>query len=106
MEKFNASLQYDALSLTNTPRRARSQAPGVTVTPTIFYQGKPGDLREVMETTLTLNQKVRKGQCTLSVGKESVEQDLSSESDFGQQRFELLVPEFTVGDACRDDGQS
>jgi hypothetical protein len=94
VERFQAALQYDALSLTNAPSRA--QAPGVTVTPTVFYQGKPGDLREVMETTITLNQKVRQGHCTLSIGKENVEQDLSSDPDFGQQRFELLVPELTA----------
>jgi hypothetical protein len=95
-EKLYASLQFDALSLTNGSPRARAQAPGVTVTPTIFFKGKPGDLREAVEATVTLDQKVRKGQCTLSVGKESIDQALSSEPDFGQQRFELLVPEFAA----------
>jgi hypothetical protein len=90
---YSTSLAYDALSLTHQPQRPR-QAPGVSVTPTIFYVGKPGELREVIETTITLDQKVGKGECTLAIGKESVEHALSSEQDFGQQRFELQVPEF------------
>lgn len=91
--KYDTSLQYDALSLTHQPQRPR-QAPGVSVTPTIFYVGKPGELREVIETTITLDQRVGKGECILAIGKESVERALSSEPDFGQQRFELQVPEF------------
>src|SRR5208282_664162 len=91
--KYSTSLAYDALSLTHQAQSPH-QGPGVSVTPTIFYVGKPGELREVIETTITLDQRVGKGECILAIGKESIEHALSSEPDFGQQRFELQVPEF------------
>ncbi len=70
------------------------QAPSVVLTPTIFYVGKPGALEEIVEASITLHQKLRAGQCTLSIGKESVEQGLVPQGDAGTQKVELNLQEF------------
>ncbi len=70
------------------------QAPTIVVAPTIFYVKKPGALQEIVEATITLHQKLRAGQCTLTIGKESVEQALAAQTDAGTQKVELNVPEF------------
>ncbi|HTS11083.1 MAG TPA: polysaccharide lyase family protein [Candidatus Limnocylindrales bacterium] len=86
-------LLYDALSLT---RDASTRLePSASVKPTVFYTQKDGELRELTRVTVTLPEKARSGEVRLSVGKQNFHADLAAANDFGQQRFDFEVPEFT-----------
>jgi alpha-mannosidase len=85
-------LTYDALRMTQTSGTGRSFSPQVTLKPTIFYVEGSGGLKEVVHVTVNLRQKVRRGTVRLIVAGHHYEKTLSSAPDFGEQRFEFLVP--------------
>ena len=88
-----ASLIYDAIRLTQTPHRRRE--PTAAVKPTVFYRQKGGQSYEVIDVTVTTTKKLNSGQVDLSVGKEHFRADLRGENDFGQERLEFEIPEFS-----------
>jgi alpha-mannosidase len=87
-------LAYDALSLTNDPSARPRHTARVDVKPTVFYVSERNQLAERTQVTVTLAEKVSKGNLELNVGAENFRQALSSKPDFGQQRFSFDIPKF------------
>jgi hypothetical protein len=85
-------LVYDALRLSQEPA-ARPAPPQVTVETTPLYIEREGHLRELTAVTVTLEQKVSRGEVVLALGKDTFRERLSGTRDFGQQRFEFAIPE-------------
>ncbi len=88
-------LTYDALRLTHSSETARGFSPQMALEPTIYYVGKVGNLEETTQVTVNLDRKVRRGTVRLTVSGKHFEASLSPVPDFGEQRFEFLVPELS-----------
>jgi alpha-mannosidase len=88
-----ASLLYDALQLTRIvgPRLE----PKATVQPTVFYRQKAGETQELVEVTVTRAEQLTAGNVELSIGKNRLQAALHGENEFGQERLEFAVPEFS-----------
>jgi len=87
-------LTYDALRLSEETPKAQVASNSVTVEPTVLYSGE-NPLREQTYVTVTLPRKIRSGDLVFVVGKDNFSAKLSTDRDFGQQRFEFNVPEFS-----------
>lgn len=94
-----AVLRYDAVALER--HEAAGAAPPAALvaeaTPTVFYKSEGGRLSEVVSVVVRSSGAAPRGTVTLSVGGWSGRQDLTAARDFGEQRFEFLVPEFAAG---------
>ncbi len=88
-------LTYDALRLTNSAAPGKTSSPRLTLKPTIYYVRKAGNLEEVTQVTANLDRKARRGTLRLTVAGKHYDASLSSTPDFGEQRFEFLVPELS-----------
>lgn len=91
-----SGIYYDALLLSQD--KAGRFSPGEirsSVTPTVFYRQKDGRLVEIVEVVVGVNRRVSGGRVTLALNGQSYSKDLSVPNDFGQQRVELEVPEWT-----------
>jgi alpha-mannosidase len=92
-------LAYDALRLTQDPAAKPNFTARLAVTPTIFYVrqgvGPTGPLLEVVRVTVTLGDKARRGEVRLRVNHQTYHSALSSEPDFGEQRFDFQIPEMS-----------
>ncbi|HUY13797.1 MAG TPA: polysaccharide lyase family protein [Terriglobia bacterium] len=94
----NPGITYDALELDQNPEgKFISTEVTAQVQPTIFYQRKGGQLTELVDVLVHHNSPARNGHVTLVVGKQRFTQPLLLDSDFGEQRVEFAVPEFTSG---------
>jgi hypothetical protein len=89
----SASLIYDALRLTQSPRE--KVEPRGAIKPTVFYRQKGNQTYEVTTVTVTSEEKLNSGQVELSIGKEHFHATLAAENDFGQERLQFDVPEFS-----------
>ena len=85
-------ITYDALRLTHAPEKEHSFTPQVSFKPTILYVQKEGNLEEVVQVTARLGRKVRRGTVRLTLSGRHYDASLSPDPDFGDQRFEFLVP--------------
>jgi hypothetical protein len=90
---------YDALQLSQ-PRHLKN-GPSMSVRPTVFYVEKNNQLFEQTDVTATLPGKVRNGSVELFVGQKHFQAALSSENDFGQQRFSFDVPAISAPAAAQ-----
>jgi len=92
----NSGIHYDALKLEQDPT-GRIQPAQITanVTPTIFYKSKDGKQTEVIEVDIRLNESPKRGRVTLLLGNQKFTAPLAHDRDFGEQRFDFEVPEFT-----------
>lgn len=89
-----ASLIYDALELTEAPHAAPEI---VTVArPTVFYRQRAGRLYELTTVTVTGKGPLKSGEVQLSMGGDVFHAPLKSGNEFGQERVEFEVPEFSV----------
>lgn len=88
-----ASLIYDAILLTQG--QASKREPTAAAKPTVFYKQKGNQMLEVTEVTVTAAERLGAGRIELTIGKEHFSGALSSSNDFGQQRLEFDVPEFS-----------
>ncbi|MFL6256918.1 MAG: glycoside hydrolase family 38 C-terminal domain-containing protein [Pyrinomonadaceae bacterium] len=98
METTDAVLRYDALALYATA--GPGTAPAVTsaeATPTVIYKREGGKLFEVVGVVVRWSKLVPSGSVTLNLPGWSRAQQFAGERDFGEQRFEFLVPEFASG---------
>ena len=94
----DALLRYDALALYALAGEA--SAPAVTsveATPTVIYRREGGKLLEVVSVVVRWSRLAPKGSVTLGLPGWSRAQEFASEREFGEQRFEFLVPEFAAG---------
>ncbi|HUN62174.1 MAG TPA: polysaccharide lyase family protein [Candidatus Sulfotelmatobacter sp.] len=88
-----ASLIYDALRLTHEPEGKLE--PTAFVKPTVFYRQNGAQLYEVTRVTVTTPEKLNGGKVELTVGTQRLEAPLQGGNDFGQERVELELPEFS-----------
>ena len=88
----DAGLNYDAIQL-----EPLAQLPAVTAQaePTIFYQNHGGALEERVDVFVRYARHLRSNQVSLRLGDRSFNGHLEPEGDFGEQRVQFLVPEFT-----------
>ena len=90
--EMSASLIYDALRLTERP--GGKLEPTASVKPTVFYKQREGRTFEVVDVTVSAAEKLH-GKVELAAGPERLEATLSGAGDFGQERLEFDVPEFS-----------
>ncbi len=97
----DAVLRYDALALVRGKEGRRGadgqSRPDFFITPTALYKSAGGKLYEVVHVTRGWVGKAQPGTLKLSVGSWSDTRDLAMTREFGEQRFEFLVPEFAAG---------
>lgn len=94
----NPGIIYDALELDQDTAR-KSNPSGITaeVIPTIFYKNEAGKLAELLDVYIHQNSPSRRGRVTLAINGQKFTQLLSPVQEFGEQRVELAVPEFSPG---------
>jgi len=88
-----ASLIYDALKLTQCP--SRRVQPSAAVKPSVFFRQKENQTYEVTRVTVTVADKLRPGSVDLSMGGKHFRAALAGANDFGQERIDFDVPEFS-----------
>ena len=91
--EMRASLIYDALKLAHIG--GRGLEPTATVKPTVFFRQKDSLTAEVVDVTVTSPKKFETEQVELAIGKERFRATLKATNDFGQERVEFEVPEFS-----------
>jgi alpha-mannosidase len=100
----DAGITYDALELTTA---AGSTNPGdsVRIAPTIFYRQQKVSLEELVDVYLQHGiGDGSEGSLTLSIGGHSYHRDFHSTREFGQERVEFSVAEFSQGSVANFDG--
>jgi hypothetical protein len=97
----DALLRYDALALVRGEEGRRGgngwRRPTLHATPTALYKSVGGKLYEVVHVTRGWSGKARPGSIDLRVGGWSGTKEFSAGREFGEQRFEFLVPESAPG---------
>ena len=92
----HSAIAYDALELDHDPAgKYPAHAITAEAAPTIFYVRQGESLRELVDVYVRQNSAVEQGQVTLEVGGHQYHQPLSGK-EFGEQRVEFSVPEFTT----------
>ncbi len=92
----DSGITYDALELDrNVEEKFDSSKISVSVHPTIFYKRKNGALVELVDVFVTGNAPSRAGRVRLEVNHQRFAATLAPDRDFGEQRVEFWVPEFT-----------
>jgi hypothetical protein len=93
----NPGIFYDALALDQDPERKFSSAEvAVLVDPTFFYRQSGEKLVELVDVFIRHNAPLEDGQVQLTVGREKFAAKLDPGWDFGDQRVEFEVPEFSA----------
>ncbi|MFP5207923.1 MAG: glycoside hydrolase family 38 C-terminal domain-containing protein [Acidobacteriota bacterium] len=91
----DASLTYDAIELDQAPASELPEASSAAITPTVFYQGQPGNLKELVDVYIRGKEKFGSGDSVeLTVGKNEWKRKFHDGEDFGEERIEFAVPEF------------
>ena len=88
-----ASLIYDALKLTQCP--GRRVLPSATVKPSVFFRQNENQTYEVTRMTITAADKLEPGTVDLSVVGKHFHAALAGANEFGQERIDFEVPEFS-----------
>jgi hypothetical protein len=94
----DAIITYDALELISIS----NSKPAVGIVsaeakPTVFYKREGGKLSEVVSVLVRWNRIAPQGELRLSLPGWKSAQPLASNYEFGEERFEFLVPEFSAG---------
>ncbi len=91
-----SGIYYDALRLTqNEPKKFMPGEIRASAAPTVFYKQSGGQLKEVVEAIVRVNQKISRGQVLLELNGSRYKRLLSATADFGEQRLEFEVPEWS-----------
>lgn len=98
-ETGDALLRYDALALYSTDFTSTSPSvASAEAVPTVVYRRVGGRLFEVVSVFVRWSQLAApRGLVRLSLGGWNGAQRFESDREFGEQRFEFLVPEFAAG---------
>jgi alpha-mannosidase len=92
----NPGIVYDALELDQDPQeKFDSGKITAQVQPTVFYQNKDNQLTEIVDVFVDHNAPSNQGRVVLAVAHQKFTQSLSPDRDFGEQRVEFAVPEFS-----------
>jgi hypothetical protein len=98
----DALLRYDALALVRGEGGAGAGALSAEAMPTVFYKREAGRLHEVVYVTVRWSGTRPSGHVTLTLGDYwSRTLPLAGWREFGEERFEFLMPEFTPGSRTR-----
>ncbi len=93
----DAALIYDAIEL---DKETAPFAPGETsaqISPTIFYQQHGGELREIVDVFVRYGQPVKRNSSVdLEIDGKSDRRALTGKQEFGEEKLEFLVPEFSA----------
>ena len=99
-----SGILYDAIELDQDPNGTfRNAVVTAEVVPTVFYQRQGQGLAELVDVYVRRNEPSPHGQVTLELGGQKYTHDLSSDRDFGEDRIEFAVPEFTTRTPARID---
>jgi hypothetical protein len=97
----DALLRYDAVALYASAGEGTAQSsPAVTAAealPTIFYKREGEKLSESVTVLVRRSRSVARGSVTLSLPGWSQTQPLQSRQEFGEERVQFYVPEFSAG---------
>ncbi len=89
----DAFIAYDAIEL-DAVSQPFPEMP--LIEPTIFYKKGAEGMRETVDAFVPAETKIRRGSTSLVIGGHSYQQPLSEGLDFGEQRLEFEVPEFSA----------
>jgi hypothetical protein len=93
---------YDAIELDQDPNTTfRNTSVTAEVVPTVFYERKGDVLMELVDVYIRRNSPSAHGQVTLELRGQKFTKEFSSKRDFGEDRLEFAVPEFTPGTAAK-----
>jgi alpha-mannosidase len=96
-ESAVGGLTYDAIELDRYTESFDPKASSAQVFPTIFFENKDGQLRELVDVFVSSAMPFAAvTSADLTVGKETYHRVSQTAQDFGEERFEFLVPEFTA----------
>jgi alpha-mannosidase len=91
-----SGIRYDALSLTNDPESPNTgKSIRVEITPTIYYQQKEGELVELVDVFLRFERPAAAGSAVLVIGGKSYRAAIAAVKNFGEERLQFEVPEWT-----------
>ncbi len=88
----DSGFNYDAIKLERGS--AVSANPGVRIEPTIFYEQHAGSLSERVDVFVRYVARPKSGQADLEIAGHHYSNPLRANQDFGEERFEIVVPEF------------
>jgi len=91
----DSSIEWDALELVRDPDLTPPAA-GIEIAPTYFYVHRNGQLRELVNVTVSLPGVAESAALTFAVAGMEY-RATPAPGRFGQQRFEFAVPEFAAG---------
>jgi hypothetical protein len=96
----DALLRYDALALYAAADGGGDPPPPAffaVATPTVFYKSEGGKLSELVTVFVHRSKPSTHGSVTLSLGAWSQTQELRGGQEFGEERVQFYVPEFSLG---------
>ena len=94
----DANLTYDAIELDRASASDRPGPSSAAMVPTVFYQGQPGSLKELVDVYIRSGEKFSSsGSVDLTVGGNHWSKELHGGEDFGEERVEFSIPEFAAG---------
>jgi alpha-mannosidase len=90
-----SGIHYDAISLTNNLGATYDKTTHAEVVPTIFYRLKSGHLVEVVNAFLRFGEAAPAGSAILTLHGERYAAEILPVKDFGEQKLEFEVPEWS-----------
>lgn len=97
-----ASLTYDAIELCTAPVAELPEPSSAAIVPTVFYQGTPESLKELVDVDVRSPDGFRAGdEVRLTVAGRQYRAALRGGEDFGEQRAEFSIPEFPAATNVR-----
>ena len=92
----HTGIAYDAIALSQEPAASYgSHRVALTLEPTIFYRVTNGEAREILEANAEFAAMPPKGTLELRLADKSYRQEFQPREEFGEQRMEFSVPEWT-----------
>lgn len=97
-----ATLAYDAISLTRDRGGIRANASSAQILPTVFYKQAGAQLEELVDVFVRYGRAAKAGDdVELTVGGEKYHQALRGGQDFGEEKLEFAVAEFPLKTRAR-----
>ncbi len=93
-----AGLTYDAIELDRAPASELPGASSAAIVPTVFYAGRTGSLRELVDVYIRSSRRFgADASATLTISGSRLTEPLRDGGDFGEAKTEFSVPEFAAG---------
>ena len=93
----DAGLTYDAIALNSSPNSFHAQKSSAQIVPTIFYTEQGRELQEIAEVFLRSAGPFRRSaSMDLTISGRHYRQAIVGKEDFGEERLEFALPEFTA----------